>query len=150
MEGRSSPRTIAGSEEVVDLMVSLMKEGRPKVGCGWVAIPETDLEMRLRDWRGIKCLLFRKNKNWVYANIFCFEGEQIYRANCLVARLYRTYMHAIPPDAPPCNWIHTIPINDAKLASGELRLIDEITQFIYLSIYRLLYLEEAEFGLIGA
>jgi hypothetical protein len=102
----------------------------------WNPIPGSVLEMRLRHWHGVSSLLFRKNKIWIYTNVFSFYSEQSDLAFCLVSKLYHKYLKAWPAEPPKGGWIHTVPIHDANLSADELGLIHELIQYVYWSIVR--------------
>jgi len=134
------------SGQVADLLCYLIEKGQSKMS-SWTHIPNTDLEMRLRYWHGVACLLFRKDRTWIYAHIFCYCQEQSELALCLVKRMYFKFRRKMPARPGSGRWIHTVPIHEGNLLADELGLIDEIMQFIYWSIVRLIesgYVPEEE------
>jgi len=126
----------ADSEQTADLLCYLIEKAQSKMG-RWVFIPGTGLEIRLRYWNGIGCLLFRKNETWVYAHIFYDCQDQSELAICLVRRLCIKFRGKLPGSYRNGSWVYAVPIREGNLSGDELGMIGEIMRFIRWSMVRL-------------
>jgi len=127
----------ADSEQIAELFCYLIEKGQSRMRRR-VSIPGTALEIRLRYWHGIGCLLFRKNETWVYAHIFYYCQDQSELAVCLVRRLYIKFWRKLPAIPRNGRWVYTVPIREGNLSPDDLGMIHEIMRFIQWSIVQLM------------
>jgi len=84
-------------------------------------------------YQSVRYLSFRKGKLPICANISCMDNDQSPLAVELVEKVYRKYRPDMGPPAIPGqpNWIHFIPWIGNFLPSEDIRLIGEVTHFLY-------------------
>jgi hypothetical protein len=135
-----TPMTLDLSNDVELMMLDSINKGNKL--SRWTSIPDTQLEIRLKDLKGATCLVVRKEKIWVYANVFCLVPDDFAAAIVLASKLCWKYGYSLPFDVDRSNWICTIPIHDPQVTAEEMTLIGGIAAFIYQSIIKVFKLED--------
>jgi len=132
------------SESVASMMIDLVNSRTTNLG-SWSSIPGSELDIRLRELHGeALTLLVRRQKKWVYANIFCVDRDDFFMAKLWVEKFYWKYHIGGQTAVRRGKWINMIPINGAVLSTEDLQLMTEVTQFVYWSIERVFGAPEHE------
>jgi len=112
--GQKAP-TPNRSEQFVNKMIEIIKAGNSQL-TDWTIVGETNLEMRLEYRNKVPCLLFQKDKQIVYANVFCFGKSESARSLREVAKLYvKLRSKDLPLTPDDNNWIHLIPVEGVSV-----------------------------------